>query len=203
MEALPYWITKSYLVVDFEFTTYSGTYGRPRAFFPEIIEVGAVLMEPPEYRLDRTYQAFIKPRFFPRLTEACKNIAIVKQSDIDNGIPAEEMLGVLAKMCVPGATYFVSWGEADREVLAEVCRRYGLNYPFAADAHVDLSQEYRAFYKHPRRISLQHALEERSIERLGFSHLALDDAKNTGQILLRMLADGWRPHELKANAECG
>ena len=33
---------KKFLVVDFEFTTYERPVGRPRGFFSEIIEIGAV-----------------------------------------------------------------------------------------------------------------------------------------------------------------
>ena len=33
---------KDFLLVDFEFTTYTKPVGRPRGFFSEIIEIGAV-----------------------------------------------------------------------------------------------------------------------------------------------------------------
>ena len=36
---------KKFLVVDFEFTTYERPVGRPRGFFSEIIEIGAVKMQ--------------------------------------------------------------------------------------------------------------------------------------------------------------
>ena len=36
---------KKFLVVDFEFTTYERPVGRPRGFFSEIIEIGAVKLD--------------------------------------------------------------------------------------------------------------------------------------------------------------
>lgn len=32
---------RDFLIIDFEFTTHKKLVGKPRAFFPEIIEVGA------------------------------------------------------------------------------------------------------------------------------------------------------------------
>ena len=48
-----------YLVVDFEFTFYKKSVGRPRTFFSEIIEIGAVIMKNGK-EVDR-FQTFVDP----------------------------------------------------------------------------------------------------------------------------------------------
>lgn len=45
---------KNYLLVDFEFTTYNRPVGRPSAYFSEIIEIGAVLLDGESFKeIDR------------------------------------------------------------------------------------------------------------------------------------------------------
>lgn len=184
---------KNYLVFDFEFTTHDSMCGRPRGFFQEVIEVGAVLLTLPEYQSSWRYQTFVRPLFFPRLSPACKNLTMINQEDIDAGIPLGDMLIKLAEVYKAGETGLVAWGNSDREVVENCCAKYKLPCPFNWADYIDLAEEYKAFYRHERRISLKHAVEERQIERKGFYHLALDDAENTVLIVMRMLEEGWLP----------
>lgn len=193
------WRQRSFLVADFEFTTYKGEYGRPRAFFPEIIEAGSVLFTPPAFEPSQQYQTFVKPRYFPRLTDECKNITLIRQQDVDGGIAFEAMLEALCAFYRPGITYFAAWGNADRDVIQTACMRYKIACPFSWDDYIDLAEEYKLFYSLERKHSLKLALEERQISQKGLSHLALDDAINAAQVMFRMIEDGWRPHS-KADA---
>lgn len=193
MSAATEWRQRNFLVADFEFTTFQGTYGRPRAFFPEIIEAGAILLEPPEYECTEPYQVFVKPRYFPKLTEECRNITLIHQKDVDTGISFEAMLTALAEYYQPGVTFFAAWGNADRDVIHNACLRYKLPCPFSWEDYIDLAEEYKTFYGFERCHSLKHALEERKITQKGLSHLALDDAINAAQVMLRMIGDGWTP----------
>ena len=187
------WRHRNFLVADFEFTTYKGVYGRPRAFFPEIIEAGSVLLDPPNYEFAKPYQTFVKPQNYPRLTEECKNITLIKQQDVDGGITFEAMLEALCAFYQPGITFFAAWGNADRDVITTACLRYKLTCPFCWNDYIDLAEEYKLFYSFERCHSLKNALEERQISQQGLSHLALDDAINAAQVMLRMLEDGWLP----------
>ena len=56
---------KKFLVVDYEFTTYERPVGRPRGFFSEIIEIGAVKLEGEPLTESDRIQDFVKPKFFP------------------------------------------------------------------------------------------------------------------------------------------
>jgi len=182
-----------FLVVDFEFSVYSSnTYGRPRAWFPEIIEVGAVLTDERGRLTGKTYSTFVKPRFFPRLTEECYSITGIKQQDVDNGVPLEEALAKLREMAGDGEVWLVAWGDADRTVLSNVCERYGLEYPFVWEDYIDLATAYRDFTKRTRRASLKTALEEMNVEQVGISHSAMDDAINAALIMEKMLQSGWK-----------
>lgn len=180
------------LVVDFEFTTYADTYGRPSGFFPEIIEVGAVELVPPDYANGRTYQDFVKPRFFPKLSDFCKQLALIEQADVDGGIDAAVMLERLAELFDPDRTWLVAWGDSDYEVLATLCQKYKLTNPFPPERYIDLAAAYRDHARHTYRSPLSIALAEHGIERDGFAHTAMDDTLSTAELLRRMLASGWR-----------
>lgn len=184
----------SFLVIDFEFTTFGdrGCTGQPRGFFPEIIEVGAVLLTPPDYKNGTEYEDFVKPRFFPKLSDFCREIALIEQEDVDGGIDAGEMLQELRQLFDTKNCLLTAWGDSDYKVLAEVCRKYKLENPFPAASYLDLASAYRDFHGHGYRTALSIALAEYQVEQSGFAHTALADALNTAELLRRMLAAGWK-----------
>ena len=165
----------SYLVIDFEFTVNTQRVGRPRFFFPEIIEIGAALLDGSGLHLKKEYQAFVRPRFYPRLTEQCRNITLIRQADVDNGLTLEKMLMQLNILYQPGKTLLVAWGNSDRDVLNHNCQRYGLSYPFVWDDYINLADEYKGFYQTRRDVGLKKALEEKNIKPVGIPHSALDE----------------------------
>ncbi len=187
-------IPEHFLVVDFEFTTFGNKrYGMPRAFFPEIIELGAVSIHAPVYQEVNPLQTFVKPRFFPKLTKECSDLTQIYQTDVDGGISFEALLALMQEHYTPEKTWFVAWGDSDRDVLREACNRYKAQYPFLYDDYVDLAEEYKLFYQHNRTVGLKAALEERNIQAVGLTHSALDDARNTAQLFNVLLSAGWTP----------
>ena len=187
-------IPSHFFVVDFEFTTFGKkTFGKPRAFFPEIIELGAVSIHAPSFEETEPLQAFVKPRFFPKLTQECIDLTQIYQNNVDSGISFEALLSLMKMHYSPEKTWFVAWGDSDRDVLQEACNRYKTTYPFLFEDYVDLAEEYKLFYHHPRTPSLKLALEERQIQAVGLTHSALDDARNTAQLFADLVKAGWMP----------
>lgn len=179
-----------FLVVDFEFSV-PRSYGKPRAWFPEIIEVGAVLADNQGNPTDQTYSTFVKPRNWPRLAEESYAITGIRQKDVDGGVDLETSLNDLKKMSPDKDTWLVAWGNSDRKVLGNVCENYGLEYPFVWDNYLDLAEEYKAFCKLDKRASLKRAIEENNIPQIGILHSALDDAINAAQVMAWMMKKGW------------
>lgn len=88
-------MVSSFMVLDFEFTTYGDkAYGKPRAFFPEIIEIGAVLLDVSSLNIEPLYQSFVRPLFFPRLTPECTRLTQISQQDVDGGVALSPALPV-------------------------------------------------------------------------------------------------------------
>lgn len=186
---------KTILVADFEFTVHDAGPGRPRAFFPEVIEAGAVSLEPPDFLEVQVIQTFVKPQYFPKIKQECTNITMIKQEDVNGGIDFESLLSRLSEVYAPGKTWFACWGDSDQKVLDEACRRYKITCPFSWDDYIDLALAYKTFYGRDRSIGLQQAIEETGVERYGMSHLAMDDAINAARVMRFMMTNGWTPQK--------
>lgn len=179
-----------FLCVDFEFTV-KQSFGSPRAWFPEIIEVGAVCMNASGELDPERYSAFIKPRFYPKLTDECYGITGIRQEDIDTGIPLQEALAAMKKLAPAQETWLVAWGDADRRILGNVCYKYGLDYPYLWANYCDLAESYQAFRQLQRKASLKNAVEAMEVQKVGILHSALDDAINAGLVMQKMLGEAW------------
>ena len=112
---------------------------------------------------------------------------------MENAIDFGDMLEQLELLYVPGKTYFVAWGDADYDVLKQNCERHMLPNPVLPEDYLDLAAAYKLLKGYKNTPGLHKATEELEINTEGFGHTAYDDAVNTGKILLRLVADGWRP----------
>ena len=101
---------RNYLVVDFEFTTYTKPVGRPRGFFSEIIEIGAVLLKGEALEQAAKIQDFVKPHFYPKQAKDSMDFCMITEKDMKKGIEYPEMVQKLAGVYEAGTTYFVAWG---------------------------------------------------------------------------------------------
>ncbi|MDI6879349.1 MAG: 3'-5' exonuclease KapD [Desulfitobacteriaceae bacterium] len=179
-----------FLCADFEFTV-KRTFGSPRAWFPEIIEVGAVRMNEGGELDSERYSAFVKPRFYPKLSDECYGITGIRQEDVDGGIPLDEALIAMKQLAPNPDTWLVAWGDADRRILGNACYKYGLDYPYLWANYCDLAESYQAFRHLERKSSLKHAVDAMEVEQVGILHSALDDAVNAALVMQKMLAQGW------------
>jgi sporulation inhibitor KapD len=184
---------KDFFVVDFEFTQYTKPVGKPRAFFPEIIEIGAVRIDGDTQEITGYIEDFVKPQFFPKQAAESMEFCMITASDMENAIDFSDMLQQIESLYIPGKTYFVSWGDADYSVVAQGCERYILPNPIMPEDYLDLAAAYKMLKGEKNTPGLQKAIEELNINADGFGHTAYDDAANTGKVLLKLISDGWKP----------
>lgn len=181
----------NYLVVDFEFTFYKRPVGRPRAFFPEIIEVGAVKLVGENLQEAGKLQNFVKPHFFPKHAKDAMDFCMITDKDMKKGIEFPAMLEKLAAMYEAGDTLFVAWGDADYKVLEEGCNSHKLENPIRLEDYLDLAEAYKLWRGEENTPSLKTAIAEMEVSADGLAHTAFDDAYNTGKVLVKMLEKGW------------
>ena len=192
----------NFLLIDFEFTFYKRPFGRPRTFFSEIIEIGAVKLEGETLTECGKLQNFVKPEFFPNHATDAMNFCMITPSDMKKAISFHKMIKRLEELYVPGETYFVTWGDNDYKVLDICCQKYRIKNPINRKDCLDLAEAYRLMKGEANTTSLINSVRELDIENNGLWHTAFDDATNTGKILTKLFEIGWTPEAyFKAKAE--
>lgn len=184
---------KSYLVIDFEFTQYNKPVGRPRGFFPEIIEVGALKLHPQTFETTGTIEDFVKPHFYPKQAKESMDFCSITEADMKTAITFAQMMDKINALYTPGGTYFVAWGDEDYNVIETGCQRHNIPNPILKADYLDLAEAYRNLHNDEYTTGLQKAAEELAIEHDGHNHAAFDDAAKTAKVLVKLLEDGYIP----------
>jgi sporulation inhibitor KapD len=120
---------------------------------------------------------------------------MITEKNMQSAIEFSAMLEQMRSLYVPEQTYFVAWGDADYRVLAEGCRRHGLENPVLPDDYLDMAAWYKWEMGDSHTTGLRKATEEQNIDTGMLWHAACDDAANTGKLLVKLLRDGWSPEE--------
>lgn len=167
----------AHLFIDFEFTMPEGK-NNPFGFYPEIIEVGLILVKEDEI-IDQ-YTSYVKPEAFPRLTSRCKKFLNITDEHVSRGISFEELV-VLLKKVNSEKPAIVTWGNNDMKVLSQNCRNRGFKMPLTGK-QIDLSNEYKRFFGDKNQTGLWKAVQQYGNSGNGKQHRALDDAINTYHI---------------------
>lgn len=192
---------KNFFVVDYEFTFYKKPIGRPNDFFSEIIEIGAVTLDSESLELSKGFQDFVYPKFFPKQAKDAYEFCMIKESDIEKAISFNEMIDEMLTEYIPGKTWFVTWGDADYNVVNEGCIRHEIENPVLKSDCLDLAHAYKLMNGDDYTTSLHNASIEMDVEGDGLWHTAYDDAKNTALILKEMMLDGWTIQEYEEEKE--
>jgi sporulation inhibitor KapD len=167
-----------YLFIDFEFTMPQGK-NIPENFFQEIIEIGLVSVI--GSKVETTYSTFVKPTFFPVLTDRCKNFLKINQEQINCGISFKRLCDKLCEYDSEYETTVLTWGNLDMKVLENCCNLHDIPFPLKG-RHRDLALEHRRFFGDKNQTGLRRAIELYGNKAVGKAHSALDDAISTYQI---------------------
>ena len=186
-------MSRDFFVADFEFTQYTKRMGHPRGFFSEIIEIGAVKIDGNSLAVTGKIQNFVHPHFYPKQAKEGMDFCMITEKDMESAIEFGEMLEQIKALYVPGQTYFVAWGDEDYKVVAEGCRRHKLENPVLPEDYLDLAAAYKLLKGDTYTTGLKKATEEQNVDTGGLWHTAYDDAANTSKLLVKLLADGWKP----------
>ena len=182
--------TNKFLVIDFEFTCFDLETVVSEEYFPEVIEMGAVLFNPKTSCCEKTMRTFVKPVKNVCLSQYCKNLTTIKQNQVNSGMELRDMLNLLTSL-YDNNTYFCSWGDLDWYGLKKQCTEENVSFPFFFGKYIDLSNQYKMFYNLDKPPSLYYALRRWDLEFTGTPHRALYDAINTVKIVQNMISEGW------------
>ena len=170
-------MSRHLLVVDLEATCDREDMPREET---EIIEIGAVLVEPVGLTVVRSFQTFVRPVVHPVLTRFCTELTTIRQSDVDDAPLFPEALAALrAWLAVPAL--LCSWGRYDRNQLQREADRHRVHLPFGK-GHLDIKAAFaeRAGVRAP---GVRAALREVGLTFEGTPHRGIDDARNIARLL--------------------
>ena len=177
----------NFIVFDLEATCWEGWDKSQN----ETIEIGAVLIND-KNEIVSEFQQFIKPLKHPVLSEFCKELTSIKQSDVDKAPYFGEVIENFKTWFNCGSEDYVlcSWGFYDRKQFESDCKIHGLDDTWV-DKHISLKHQYGKFMKLRRAIGMKNALINENIELDGTHHRGIDDARNIAKIF-RKYFDQWK-----------
>lgn len=172
---------RRYLVLDLEATCDDqGTVPREEM---EIIEIGAVLLDPSSWQITEEFDAFVKPVRNPRLTPFCTRLTSITQSDVDQAAGFVEVVARLQDWLAPfRLTAWGSWGNYDRRQIEQDAAFHGIGFPIQAP-HFNLKDRFTKRLKLPRRPGLGKALHIAGLAFEGTPHRAIDDVRNIARLM--------------------
>ena len=149
----------------------------------EIIEIGAVIADAPDWLPLAEFQTFVRPQRHPELTPFCRELTGIEQSDVDTAPTFPEALAALVDWLSnwPGSV-FCSWGDYDRKQFRCDCEFHSIGYPLG-ERHINLKEAYAARFKLKRGRGLAWVLDQHDLAFDGRPHRALDDTRNITRLL--------------------
>lgn len=172
---------RRYLVLDLE-ATCDDQGAVPRGEM-EIIEIGAVLLEPSTWEIADEFNAFVRPVRHPRLTPFCTQLTSIGQLDVDGGEGFVEVVRRFQKWLRPvRLTAWGSWGNYDCRQLQQDCDFHGIELPIDK-AHVNLKNRFAKRLGLTHRPGLGKALQFAGMGFEGTHHRAIDDARNIARLM--------------------
>ncbi len=173
-----------FIIFDLEATCWKEQQ-KPREM--ETIEIGAVALDA-DGAVQSEFGCFVRPVVHPKLTDFCRKLTSIAQSDVDS---AEPFAAAFARFVEWAKTdgeslVLVSWGDFDPRQFQLDCARAGVEYPASFATHVNIKQRF-ALARDIKPVGMVRALKMLEIPLTGTHHRGIDDARNIAAIAQTML----------------
>jgi len=154
----------------------------------EIIEVAAIALDE-QLQLVGTFDRFVKPTINPTLTDFCKELTHITQSDVDNADKFDVVVKQFEEWCGKDSE-LCSWGFYDKKQLTEEARikKYGNNIVKMLEHHISIKHQFGDI-KGIKPCGTQKALSLLGLKFEGIQHRAIYDAQNIGRIFVIIFKD--------------
>ena len=176
-----------YLIVDLECTCWAKQ--DPDMQFHETIEIGAVLLDE-NFNITSEFNEFVRPTFFPNLSEYCLELTSITQRDVDR---AHKFPSVYTRFLEWSGDIddliFVSWGEFDLKQLQKDCSRNLVDFKLDNKKFINAKNKFASVLKH-KRCGLQKAVRICQLEFEGAPHRGINDAKMVAKVFKIIMEKG-------------
>lgn len=175
------------VIVDLEATCYGGPED-PKDFVSEIIEIGAVKFDLKKLEIVDRYQAFVRPKINPILTDFCRELTTITQEQVDKAYYFDSVYNNFKKWYGnPKVNMLCSWGYYDKKQIEKDCKRWGIEYSLSVD-HWNIKKFYQEMTGQTKAgVGLEKAVNQLGLEFHGVPHRAISDAENTALVLKKVM----------------
>ena len=170
------------LVVDVESTCDENKAGQPKEhLISEIIEIGYTVLDYKTNEIKEKGSIVVRP-IESVITPFCTNLTGWTQEAVDRGISFSEACRTVEQDLMGGGRLWASFGEYDRTMFVEMCKRRGVKYPFTAQ-HLNVKALSTVVLGGVG--GLGRTLTKLGMNFEGRQHSGVDDAYNVARILQR------------------
>ncbi|OJJ20044.1 3'-5' exonuclease [marine bacterium AO1-C] len=175
----------NYIILDLEATCWEDKSTRMQN---EIIEIGAVKLDEQGHQIDE-FCEFIKPKLNQQLSEFCKKLTTITQTDIDRADTYDVVVEAFKDWIDIDEPYLLcSWGVYDKKQFEKDCNLYGLDTDWLY-YHISLKHQYADIKGLERPIGMGGALRKEGLKLEGTHHRGIDDARNIAKIFKANLTE--------------
>ncbi|KAK9673572.1 hypothetical protein RND81_12G175900 [Saponaria officinalis] len=180
-----------FVVIDFEATCDKLKNPHPQ----EIIEFPSVLVNGRTGQIEDSFRTYVRPTHHQQLTDFCKHLTGIQQSQVDQGVLLSDALLLHDKWLEEKGVKHkkfavVTWSSCDcRVILESECRFKKLKKPPYFNRWINLKIPFAKAFDGARG-KLKDAVELAGLTWEGRAHSGLDDAKNTANLLIDLMSRG-------------
>lgn len=182
-----------FVVIDFEATCDKEMNPNPQ----EIIEFPSVIVNSATGQLESYFQRYVRPAYNQHLTDFCKELTGIQQTQVDSGVSLSEALlmhdeWLEAKGIKHKNFAVVTWSNWDCRVMLESeCRLKRIRKPPYFNRWINLKVPFQEVFGGVR-CNLKEAVQLSGLAWEGRAHCGLDDARNTARLLALLMRGGFR-----------
>lgn len=172
------------LVVDIEATCWRRS--PPEGQISEIIEVGVCMLNRPSLDVSSKRSLLVKPKA-SNVSPYCTKLTTLTQAQVDDGLSFGVACESLRQDYNSLHFLWASWGDYDRRMFVEQCKRMNVAYPFGT-AHLNVKTFFAACQHLTQPVGMARALKMVHMQLQGTHHRGDDDAYNIARLLAYLLA---------------
>jgi 3'-5' exoribonuclease 1 len=171
-----------YILIDLEATT-SDDASLPRAEM-ETIEIGAVKVNAQNFKIEKTFQCFVKPILHPTLHRFCTELTGITQAMLEQAPSFQAAIQKLyEEMDLPNdKVIWGSWGMFDLHLLLRDCALHKIPYLLPVE-HINLKELFSKNQQLSKSCGMSQALMLCELPLDGAHHRALDDTLNIAKMM--------------------
>jgi 3'-5' exoribonuclease 1 len=177
----------NFIIYDLEATCWLG---RPPGGANEIIEIGAFKVNHLGEELG-SFSKFIKPTVNPVLSDFCRKLTSIKQSQINKADVFPKVIEEFKEWINIDEDYALSsWGKFDIQLFRNDCELHKLDTAWL-EQNINVKGQYHDIKGEHKLTGLKNTLKEEGMEFTGVHHRAISDAENLKKIFVKYI-DKWQ-----------